>query len=145
MGNIPANTVSTLVYETIVDSAAPGSELINQATITTNDPKANSNTAKATVTLLNDSINIDKKADTTSANIGDIVTYTVTLNSSAERNLNNLIIKDTLPKGFIYQPGTAKLNQQAIAASNISSTGNTLIHQSRFVSCSYKSDINLSG
>ena len=64
LGNLPADSISTLVYETVVDNAAPGSELINQATITANDTKANSNTAKATVTLLNDSINISKKADT---------------------------------------------------------------------------------
>lgn len=52
------------------------------------------------------SLDVEKTVDNAAATIGDILTYTLTVNVS-EGAITNLDIDDTLPTGFLYQANTA--------------------------------------
>ena len=126
LGNIPANSEWLLSYEAVVKNTITSRELINQATATSTDIKANSNTDSVTVNIIDDVISLDKSADTQKVNIGNVVNYTVTLSNPSKHALTNIIIRDTLPNGFIYQAGTAVINEQPVTSSNASFSGNSL-------------------
>ncbi len=126
LGDMPKDTVWTLSYDVKIEHSIETHSLVNQAYLTANDPKANSNTAKDTVEIIDDEINIAKKANKTTVSLGETVEYTVTINSSALHDLNNLVIRDTLPSGFIYQVGSAKINQQTVPTDKISFFNSTL-------------------
>ena len=126
IGNIPASTEWLLTYDTTVTNTATSNTLTNQASVSSDEPKANSGIAKATVEIINGEIQISKKADTVNAKAGEIVIYTVVLNNPAQHELTNLQLEDTLPEGFVYETGTATLNGQIISANNIQITGRTL-------------------
>lgn len=56
---------------------------------------------------------IQKTADKTNAEIGDIITYQVNVQNATRSNVDNLIIKDQLPNGFIYATGSAKIQRES--------------------------------
>ncbi len=57
----------------------------------------------------------EKTVDRKDAEIGDFVNYTVTIRSEAVNTVRNLSIDDSLPFGFSYQLGSAKLDGNALA------------------------------
>jgi len=126
LGSIPANAVWTLSYEVIVENTISSRTLVNQASLTAKNSKANSNTAKDTVNILDDEIILTKKAEKEKVNVGETLEYAVTISNPALHDLENLVIRDTLPKGFIYQADSAKINGQIVANNNIDINNNIL-------------------
>ncbi len=55
-----------------------------------------------------------KSVNKSTAEIGDYLTYTITVTSEAVNDVDSIQVEDTLPFGFEYQPGSARLNDQAI-------------------------------
>lgn len=54
-------------------------------------------------------LEISKFADKQFADIGDIVTYRVQVRNAAASPLTGVLIRDTLPDGFVYASGTARI------------------------------------
>ncbi|MEO1021086.1 MAG: OmpA family protein [Bacteroidota bacterium] len=52
----------------------------------------------------------EKTVDQSTVEIGEFVNYTVTIRSIAVNTVRELIIRDELPFGFEYQPGSARLD-----------------------------------
>ena len=70
---------------------------------------------------------IQKTANKSTAGQGDFILYEVTLtNSSKTTALTGILVTDTLPIGFRYRKGSAKLNGVSIADPFISADGRTL-------------------
>ena len=127
LGNIPANSTSTLVYDVTVNSVTNNSRiLVNSASVTATDPQANSNTATATINLVDDTLSIVKTTTATNVFAGDIIDYSIALTNPLTRALTNLTIKDTLPTGFVYQIGSAQVNSVSLANSDVSVSGNVV-------------------
>jgi len=126
LGSIPANAQWKLSYDVYVSGAITSHTLVNQAQLISSDTKANSEIAKNSVEINNDILTISKQADKKKINIGDLVRYNVIINNPASHDLQNLVIKDTLPEGFIYQQGTAKINNKLVATNKVVLNGNLL-------------------
>lgn len=53
---------------------------------------------------------VEKKASRSSADVGDFVDYLVTVKNNGGGALNGITVRDTLPRGFLYQSGSARVN-----------------------------------
>lgn len=83
----------------------------------------------ATAALIDPSqfIILSKNADKETAGVGDIIKYTLDVNSNGLQNdLLNLYIKDLLPSGFRYVNDTARLNDTRLDDSQITTQGRQL-------------------
>ncbi|MGO9804379.1 MAG: SdrD B-like domain-containing protein [Steroidobacteraceae bacterium] len=58
---------------------------------------------------------IQKTADRITAQLGDFVDYTIQLNNGSATALSHVVVSDLLPAGFVYVPGTARLNGAPLA------------------------------
>lgn len=126
LGNIPANTVWTLQYNAKIEQNIESLSLVNLAQVTADDSNANSATAQVNVDVINDNIILTKQANVDNANIDDVITYTVSVNNPAQHSLQNLVLQDMLPVGFIYESGSARIDSQPITANNIQVSGRSL-------------------
>ncbi len=126
LGAIPAHAQWTLTYDAQIKSGVQSSTLLNQARIITNQPAANSSTAKAVVELISDNIVISKTVDKQQVNISDELEYQVTIRNPAQHDLDNLAIDDVMPAGFIYINDSARLDGQPIVANRVQATGRSL-------------------
>ena len=125
LGTILESSTSTLQYEVKVKSLLNSSRiLVNKANLIANDPNANSNTATASVNIVDDSILLTKSTTTTSVNKGEIVDYTIILTNPLTRPLNNIVIKDTLPKGFSYIADSATSNTVSLSPNAVVTNAN---------------------
>lgn len=61
----------------------------------------------------NTNLVIQKTADRPSAEIGDIITYQVNVQNSTRTDLKELVVRDQLPAGLMYVPGTGKIQQES--------------------------------
>jgi len=66
---------------------------------------------------------LTKDANKEKATVGDIITYTLTIQNNASLAADNVTVVDTLPPGFKYVSGTASLNNAKI--SDPTGTGRT--------------------
>ena len=81
---------------------------------------------KDTVVTPPDEITLSKQADTSNVEVGDLISYTLTVNNPNTTSLTNLVIQDILPPGVSYILNSAKLNNISIAAANINYSANLL-------------------
>ncbi len=126
LGNIAANSHWTLGYDALVTTNIQSNQLVNKARLIADDSNANSSPASATVDILNDNILIRKQADKQTVKVNGLVTYRIDIDNPTQHGLNNLVLDDVLPQGFVYQPGTAKRDGHAMANSHVQSNGRTL-------------------
>ena len=70
---------------------------------------------------------IDKRADRASADVGDYVTYTVTVENRGLQTVP-LRVTDTLPLGFRYVPGTSRVAGETTSDPDVSETGAQLTY-----------------
>ncbi|MEZ5427065.1 MAG: isopeptide-forming domain-containing fimbrial protein [Pyrinomonadaceae bacterium] len=54
-------------------------------------------------------LEINKSADKTTAQIGDIITYRVQVKNATASPIDNVVVRDTLPSAFSYVQGTAQI------------------------------------
>ena len=149
IGNVPASSTSELIYDVKVDTVINNTRiLVNTANVQADDPKANSNTATASVTVVDDTLEISKTTTATNVTVGDILDYSITLINPLQRELTNLSIKDNLPLGFSYVIDSARLNNLEIQSADISINANTIdfkigtLAQSETMILSYKVKVN---
>ena len=119
LGDIPPNATWQLRYLTKLETYDNSNILKNSANIITATAAANSNTASVTVEYSNDHIAIKKVANKETVLIGSTVLYTIELTNPENHALSNILIHDTLPQGFVYQQGTAKIGNSILSDSDL--------------------------
>ena len=102
MGTVVVGTPQTLVIEATVDSPSPQT---NTATISASDqfdPNPGNNTASATVTPQQADLALTKTVSNPTPNVGDSVTFTVTLTNNGPNTATEVQVSDLLPAGLSF-------------------------------------------
>jgi uncharacterized repeat protein (TIGR01451 family) len=110
-----------------IASNAPAN-IVNVAnTVGGGAPTSSGGTAQNTVTVaaVLPTITLVKTADRTTAQLGDVVGYTITINNTNQFPYSNDVVNDVLPAGFEYVPGSARLIAGSGAAAPIVPVGTT--------------------
>ena len=115
---IPGATKYTFVSNKAVYPSFPSDKIVNpdwsyagKFSLADGDPALNidipidPNLVTATSSLF-----VQKTASTSTAELGDFEDYTVTVANRGNSDAQNVSIKDSLPRGFIYIPGTSRVN-----------------------------------
>ncbi|MGN7356984.1 DUF7507 domain-containing protein [Paenibacillus sp. SAF-054] len=93
---------STFSYQLPSGRTLTGSSISNTVTIQASAPN---------VTVL-------KSADTSSAAVNDVVTYTLTVVNSGASAVNNVVVSDNIPAGSVFVNGSVKLNNNPVVNAN---------------------------
>ncbi|MFF1992486.1 cell surface protein [Bacillus mycoides] len=118
IGTIPANSSKTILFQVQTNNPPTETEIINQSSATyqyvsipTAPPvnrSANSNIV--TTSLQNANIISVKNADVTFVSIGQIITYTNTLQNIGTVPANNTMFIDNIPEGTIFIEDSLSIN-----------------------------------
>lgn len=104
--SIPANGTATLSWQVQVNTAPPVPiPVVNVGSV--NVPGGTSGNTNAVTTQVNTAfIGVTKSVDKGFANVGDILTYTLTLNNAGNVAANNVVLTDAVPAGTSFVPGS---------------------------------------
>ncbi|WP_305454945.1 DUF11 domain-containing protein [Bacillus mycoides] len=118
IGTIPANSSKTILFQVQTNNPPTETEIVNQSSATyqyvsipTAPPvnrSANSNIV--TTSLQNANIISVKSADVTFVSIGQIITYTNTLQNIGTIPANNTVFIDNIPEGTIFIEDSLSIN-----------------------------------
>ncbi|EJP95938.1 DUF7507 domain-containing protein [Bacillus cereus] len=118
IGTIPANSSKTILFQVQTNNPPTETEIVNQSSanyqyvsIPTTPPvnrSANSNIV--TTSLQNANIISVKSADVTFVSIGQIITYTNTLQNIGTVPANNTMFIDNIPEGTIFIEDSLSIN-----------------------------------
>src|SRR5262249_51531583 len=106
VGTVTTSSPQTLVIAAVVTNSE---EEINTATISHSDqydPDPANNTAKSAVTPQQADLELVKQVNDPTPNVGDTITYTVTLTDSGPDNATNVVVSDPLPAGLTFVSAT---------------------------------------
>ena len=101
-GSTIAGALPFFTYDVRADEPSPAGipqTLANSASIAGNeyDPDLTNNTDSVSETPQYADLEVDKQVSNTTPNIGDVITYTVTVTNSGKDNAENVELTDTLP------------------------------------------------
>lgn len=82
---------------------------------------------KDTIVRPTDIINVSKRANTSAVNVGNSLSYAITVENPNPRVLENVVIRDTLPTGLVYVQNSARIDGTKIDSDQINTTTNTLL------------------
>jgi uncharacterized repeat protein (TIGR01451 family) len=112
----PAGSASFTIAVQVLAAAAP--RVVNRATVRTpgdEEPTGN-NVAQDEATVISLSpLVLEKRVRPTEVEVGDVVDYQLLVSNVASTPVPAVVVIDTLPLGFKYLLGTARLDGQAIA------------------------------
>ena len=102
IGPIATNEYPLFAYDVTVDAPSPDGippALKNSATITGReyDPDLTNNTASVLETPQYADLEVDKQVSDPTPNVGDVLTYTITVTNNGKDNAENVQLTDTLP------------------------------------------------
>jgi uncharacterized repeat protein (TIGR01451 family)/fimbrial isopeptide formation D2 family protein len=104
--NVPTtNGIANPLTLTIVATATSTGRSFNTVTITASDvwdPNDRNNTAKTPTDPQEADLVVSKTVDDSTPNVGDNVTFTVTLNNLGPSASQNVVVNDLLPAGLTY-------------------------------------------
>jgi uncharacterized repeat protein (TIGR01451 family) len=106
VGTVTTSSPQTLVIAAVVTNSE---EEINTATISHSDqfdPDPANNTAKSAVTPQQADLELVKQVNDPTPNVGDTITYTVTLTDRGPDNATNVVVSDPLPAGLTFVSAT---------------------------------------
>ncbi len=107
VGTVDIATPQTLMIQATVTSPSPQT---NTATITHADqfdPVTANNTASVVVTPQQAELALSKSVDDPTPNVGDTITYTVTLTNNGPDGASNVVVTDLLPAGVTFVSSNA--------------------------------------
>src|SRR5262249_30587877 len=100
VGNVATSTAPELTLTARVDSATP---LTNTAAIGHSDqfdPNTTNNSGSATETPQRSDLRVIKTVSDSTPNVGDVITFTVTLTNLGPNAATNVQVSDLLPSGL---------------------------------------------
>ncbi|TWB98053.1 putative repeat protein (TIGR01451 family) [Bradyrhizobium macuxiense] len=100
VGTVTAGVPQTL---TIAAQVASSTALTNTATVSHSDqydPSAANNSASATITPAQADLALSKTVDNAAPNVGDTITYTITLSNIGPNQATGVTVQDLLPAGL---------------------------------------------
>ncbi len=97
VGTVDTELTLTLTIVATVESTATET---NTATITAgdkDDPNLDNNTGSATITIPEADLQVSKTVDNPTPNVGDTVTYTITVTNNGPDDATGVLVRDVLP------------------------------------------------
>ena len=115
-GPLGAGATSAIQLNVDVLPAAAPSVTNSVAVTTAGDTTSGGNNASsiATVVMAQSPLVAEKVSGSTTAEIGDVVDYTLTVQNQSAQPVPAVVFNDQLPLGFAYQQGTARVNGVAV-------------------------------
>ncbi|MEW4282301.1 DUF7507 domain-containing protein [Priestia koreensis] len=118
LGTLAAGSTTTVTFQVTADTVPPGGVIQNQGVLNydviinpTQPPQPRQQESNRTdVTVENINLSIVKTVNTAFAEIGDTLTYTVTLTNTSTFDLTNIIFTDLDPMGTTFVPGSVTIN-----------------------------------
>lgn len=115
---IPGATKYTFVSNKAVYPSFPSDKIVNSEwsyagkfSLAEGDPALNIDIPiDPSLVLPASNLFVKKSASTSTAELGDFEDYTVTVANRGNTDAQDVSIKDNLPRGFIYIPGTTRVN-----------------------------------
>jgi uncharacterized repeat protein (TIGR01451 family) len=106
VGNVANGASTTLVLQATVASPAAESNVASVTASDVFDPKPSNNTAQAVVTPQQADLHLIKTVNDPTPNVGDTVTFTLTLTNQGPSAATNVTVNDLLPAGLTFQSAT---------------------------------------
>jgi len=117
VGTITAGSFATVTFEVTVDAIPVPNPAVNIGTVDADLPIDPNNPTHVTVDtnpvptqVSIAQVDVIKTVDQAFAEVGDILTYTVTVNNTGTIPANNAVLTDILPNGTTFVPGTVTIN-----------------------------------
>lgn len=122
VGNIAVGDFATVSFDVLVTSVPASGQITNFATVDYEyqidpnlPPTPGSTDSNDLITNIKEVVfDFTKAANTSFAQVGDIVTYTITINNTGNTLMQNVILSDILDPSTTYVPGTLKVNGSPI-------------------------------
>jgi len=113
---VPAGARFELRFVAGIDPATPDdSTLLNATTQTSAQDPAGTSSNTVSLSVVSPALSISKLASRSRAEVGDPIGYTVEIaNIAAALDLTNVEVSDKLPRGFLFQEGSARLDGRPI-------------------------------
>jgi uncharacterized repeat protein (TIGR01451 family) len=110
VGTLNAAASATLTITTTVDAGTTGQTIVNVAMITNadqSDPDSSNNVANDFIAVAGTDLSLTKTVDDSTPDIGQNVTYTLTVGNLGPGDATSVIVNDLLPPEVGYQSDTA--------------------------------------
>lgn len=118
LGTLAAGSTTTVTFQVTANAVPPGGVIQNQGILNydviidpTQPPQPRQQESNRTdVTVENINLSSVKTVNTAFAEVGDTLTYTVTLTNTSTFTLNNIVFTDLDPTGTTFIPGSVTIN-----------------------------------
>jgi len=111
VGNLDNTASATLTITATVDSGTCGMTITNTASVTANqpDPEPDNNADSANIDVLcpRADLEVVKTVSDPTPNVGDVITYTITVTNNGPDDATGVQLTDTLPTGVTFGGYTA--------------------------------------
>ncbi|MFH1842504.1 MAG: hypothetical protein ABIF77_04805 [bacterium] len=110
LGNLASGVSASLTLEAVVDPGTAGTVITNHARIGSlnqGDPNAANDTDSAAVSIALSDLRLTKVVDDPAPDVGDIVTYNLTLTNLGPDDATGIAVADTVPEGLAFQSSLA--------------------------------------
>jgi uncharacterized repeat protein (TIGR01451 family) len=130
LGEMPAKTNWTIKYKLRVNGNAPAGIAVNTASATSDTDNSSASQASVFINKVVTpppvqppveppkppikALQLDKQANVTTAKVGQVIRYTLTISNPNKQLIKDVNLVDTLPVGLKYQSGSAKLNGKPV-------------------------------
>lgn len=125
IGTVPAGSTFTISFNALVTTLPSPNPMLNKAQVAydyksgagieTIHDIISSNTVATTVNHID--LSLSKAVNKAFATIGDILTYTIAINTYGNTTATNLLFSDTIPNGTTLIPNTLKQDNTLISGS----------------------------
>jgi uncharacterized repeat protein (TIGR01451 family) len=106
VGMVTTTATTTLAIRALVNSAAPQTNMASISHSDQFDPSTGNNSAVATATPQQADLAVNKTVSNPTPNVGDTITYTITLTDAGPDPATNVTVQDTLPAGVMFVSST---------------------------------------
>lgn len=113
IGKIPAGGNKIVTFEVEVDKKCPPSNILNKAIVSYCDQDNNTIVIESNVVntpIINIEVCVKKIVSSISANVGDLLSYTIVITNNSNVPIDNVLLYDELQDNVTLLPGTVMVN-----------------------------------